>query len=133
MRVVTSLSDCTICARVLLPYLRRLTQFSKSAASGLWPKKSWYCWVTKSAELVSGSKPLALKLAVTLRAIFMATVQVSAVPLQAPPQPTKLLPLLAWARKVIVVLVSTVATHAVPQSSKGAPSANWVLVCSQGW
>ena len=43
---------------------------------------------------------VALKVAVTLRALSMLTVQLLFVPLHAPPQPAKLLPDAAWAFKV---------------------------------
>jgi hypothetical protein len=46
---------------------------------------------------------LAVKVAVTLRAWFMLTVQVVAVPEQSPPQPANVLPVVAVAVKVTLV------------------------------
>ena len=80
-----------------------LTQLFRSALPGLRRRKSRYCCVTNAPGSAKGPPPLLLlKLAVTLRALAMLTLQLP-VPLQAPPQPAKLLPDAGCAVKVTCV------------------------------
>ena len=59
---------------------------------------------------------VAAKLAVTLLAAFIVTVQVLAAPAQAPPQPVKALPLKVTAVNVTLVLSTKLAEQLAPQS-----------------
>lgn len=68
-------------------------------------------WVTVRAALTTAE----LKVAVTVCAALIVTVQLNVVPVQLPDQPAKLAPLLTTAFKVTAVPVAKLAEQVVPQ------------------
>ena len=90
--------------------------------SGVRRRKSTYCCVTKTTGSASGPPPLpVLKLAVTLALLLPAAMVQLLVPLHAPPQPAKVLPLEARAVSVTALVLVKLADALVQPAAQLNP------------